>query len=99
MLLINKQMFLFNQVGSCWDGEETQSSQRTCVEKVIGKLELTPDLVFDSVYVFNQRSINELDTTVIRLYISKELPLILKKESSINGTPTESEQIIGLEKN
>jgi hypothetical protein len=98
MLLIGKQMFLFNQIGFCWDGQDTKAQQSTCVESVRRKLELSTELSFDSVYVFREKFIAEADTIVRRMYISKGLPLILKKESSKNGVPIESERVIALEK-
>ncbi|MFO7258525.1 MAG: Na/Pi symporter [Bacteroidota bacterium] len=98
VLLTGGRMHMFNRPGFCWDGEDEGYRYKTCVQDILSRLTLA-GMVFDSVYVYQQRYVESLPTgaTVVRYYISPHLPLILKSEAlDATGTVICSEQITSL---
>jgi len=99
ILFINKEMYLFNKVGFCWDEESTLGKYRTCIDEVLPSLKVNADLSFDSVYVYTQNFYNQTDSTFTRVYMSKEYPIILKKERLQKDRIIETEEITSFSKN
>lgn len=99
ILFINKEMYLFNKAGFCWDEEGTQGKYRTCIQEVLPSLKINSELMFDSVYVFTQQFYNQTDSAFTRVYMSKEYPVILKKERIKQGRIMEAEEIVSFSKN
>lgn len=99
ILFINKEMYLFNKAGFCWDEESTQGKSRTCIQEVLPSLKINGELSFDSVYVYIQQLYNQADSTVTRVYMSKDYPIILKKERLQNERIIETEEIISYSRN
>lgn len=81
ILFINKDMYMFNKPGFCWDGQNEKGKYQSCIEEIIGKFKLQT-MTFDSVYVYRNRSYDPgvNDSISHRYYISVNYPLILKKE-------------------
>ncbi|MFN3839131.1 MAG: Na/Pi symporter [Cyclobacteriaceae bacterium] len=96
LLMINKEMVLFNKPGYCWDGENKQGKYKCCIETVLPTLSIAPGLTFDSVYVFNRHYDQFSDSVVQRLYVSKEYPVILRSVSQTGNRITETEEIISI---
>ncbi len=94
LLMINKEVFLFNKPGDCWDGENRQGKYKCCIESILPLLEITPTLTFDSVYVFNRHYMDSSDSVVQKLYISRQYPVILRFTSQTGQRVTETEEII-----
>jgi sodium-dependent phosphate cotransporter len=99
ILFINKEMYLFNKVGFCWDGESTEGKYRTCIQEVLPSLPVHTGLRFDSVYVYSRQFYNDTDSTVTRVYMSKDFPIILKQERLQHGRVIEAEEIVSFSKN
>jgi solute carrier family 34 (sodium-dependent phosphate cotransporter) len=99
ILFINKEMYLFNKPGFCWDGEGTQGKYRMCIQEVLPSWSLRSDLQFDSVFVYTQRLYHDADSAVTRVYMSKAYPVILKQERELNGAVVESEEVVSFSKN
>ncbi len=98
ILFINNEMFLFNAPGFCWDGESTDKKYRMCIDKILPVLEFNSTLRFDSVYVYSQQFYNDPDSVHTQIYMSKAYPLILKRERSVRGRLTETEEITSFSK-
>src|SRR5688572_4372598 len=99
ILFINKEMYLFNKSGFCWDGESAAGKYRTCIQEVLPSLQINSNLSFDSVYVYTQKFYNDADSLITRVYMSKEFPIILKQEREQKGHIVEAEEIISFSKN
>ncbi|HEU5290191.1 MAG TPA: Na/Pi symporter [Cyclobacteriaceae bacterium] len=99
ILFINKEMYLFNKAGFCWDEEGTQGKYRTCIQEVLPSLQLNAALSFDSVYVYTQQFYNQTDSMITRVYMSKEYPVILKKERVQKERIIETEEVTSFSKN
>ncbi len=98
ILFINNEMFLFNAQGFCWDGTSGDKKYRMCIDKILPSFEVNPTLQFDSVYVYKQEFYNDPDSVITQIYMSKLYPLILKREHSVHGQLTETDEITGLVK-
>jgi sodium-dependent phosphate cotransporter len=99
ILFINKEMYLFNKAGFCWDEESTQGKSRTCIQEVLSTMKINADLSFDSVYVYTRQPYSRADSTTTRVYMSKYYPIILKKEHLQNERIIETEEIISYSRN
>lgn len=94
ILFLNDEMFMFNPPGFCWDGSSGNKKYRVCIEQVLPSMAFRP-LTFDSVYVYSQKFYNDPDSARANIYISKDYPLILKRELHVRGVLTETEEISG----
>ena len=99
ILFINKEMYLFNKAGFCWDGENTGGKYQMCIQEVLPSLEVNSDLKFDSVYVYRQQYYNQTDSAFKRVFISKYHPVILKQELGQKDNILETEEILTFSKN
>jgi solute carrier family 34 (sodium-dependent phosphate cotransporter) len=99
ILLINKEMYLFNKPGYCWDGENEKGKYKNCITTIEPTLTLSDEIHFDSVYVFTQRYYEKADSTITRFYISIHYPVILKQEHEIEGRVVEILQVTAFSKN
>jgi sodium-dependent phosphate cotransporter len=80
ILFINKEMFLFNKPGFCWDGENASGKYKICIDEILPTLELSPKLEFDSVYVYSRAYYNASDSSArTRFFITKSHPFIIKQ--------------------
>jgi sodium-dependent phosphate cotransporter len=98
ILFINKEMYMYNKPGFCWDGESAIGKYHMCVDKILPQLELSQTLKFDSVYVYTQR-FYQADSSLVRIYISGIYPIILKQEHEENGKLVATEAITSFSKN
>ncbi|MCK6618054.1 MAG: Na/Pi symporter [Cyclobacteriaceae bacterium] len=96
MLMINKEMFLFNKPGYCWDGENKLGKYECCVEAILPSFSTASNLTFDSVYVFNRQYYQAPDSAIQRLYISRDYPAILKYTSQTGNRITETEEVVSI---
>ena len=94
ILSINNEIYLFNPSGFCWDGEAGDKKYRMCIEQILPTQSFN-SLSFDSVYVYSQEFYNDPDSVFSRIYMSKLYPLILKRERSVRGQLSETEEITG----
>ena len=69
-----------------------------CIDKILPVLEFNSTLRFDSVYVYSQQFYNDPDSVHTQIYMSKAYPLILKRERSVRGRLTETEEITSFSK-
>jgi ribosome biogenesis GTPase A len=81
ILFINKEMYMFNQPGYCWDGQNSNGKYQSCIDDIIPHLSVRHG-TYDSVYVYNRKFYDPVlsDSISLRYYISVYYPLILKKE-------------------
>jgi hypothetical protein len=79
ILFINRDMYMFNNPGFCWDGQNEKGKLRSCIEEILPQLTVR-NLSFDSVYVYRKRFYSSNDSISYRYYISVNYPLILKQE-------------------
>lgn len=96
LLIINKEMLLFNQPGYCWDGENKEGKYKCCVEEILPSFSISPELTFDSVYVFARQFDQKPDSMVQRLYVSKKYPIVLKYIQQTGSRITISEEMTSL---
>lgn len=96
MLQINKEMFLFNKPGYCWDDENRKGKFNCCVEAITPALTLSSGLTFDSVYVFKRQYYQQADSVIQRFYISRDYPAILKFTSQAGHRIIETEEVTGI---
>jgi sodium-dependent phosphate cotransporter len=99
ILFINKEMYMYNRPGFCWDGETEDGKYHMCIQEIMKSLTLTPELKFDSVYVYTQQFYEDADSTLTRIYVSGVYPIILKQEKKKQGRMVEVEEIVGFTKN
>lgn len=98
-LFINKEMFLFGKPGSCWDSENGGIKYTICLQEILPTLQLTNQLVFDSVFVFTHQPGQSPVPAQKRIFISKHYPVILKQEREMDGQIVETESIVSFSKN
>jgi solute carrier family 34 (sodium-dependent phosphate cotransporter) len=101
ILIINNELFELNKPGFCRDGEDEHGKFRTCIIQILPKLTLNPSLLADSVYVFekNWYEPGQVDSTIMRHYISATLNLLVKKEKLNNrGDVLTQDQLVELKK-
>jgi ribosome biogenesis GTPase A len=81
VLFINKEMYMFNQPGYCWDGQNSNGKYQSCIDDIIPHLTVRRG-TYDSVYVYKRKfyDLALSDSISSRYYISVYYPLILKKE-------------------
>lgn len=99
ILFINKEMYLFNKPGFCWDGENTNGKYKTCIREVLPTLQVNPGLQFDSVYVYTQQYYNNADSLLTRIFVCRQYPIILKREREQKGQLVELDEIVSFSKN
>jgi sodium-dependent phosphate cotransporter len=95
LLIINKDMLLFNKPGYCWDGENKEGKYKCCVEKILPVYSISDALVFDSVYVFTRRYADMQDSLVHHFYVSKDYPVVLKYIQQAGNSVTLTEELTG----
>lgn len=93
ILFINNEIYWFNTPGFCWDGESGDKKYRMCIEKILSVFEINSTLRFDSVYVYSQNFYNDPDSVRTQIYLSKNHPLILKRERTVRGLLAETDEI------
>lgn len=81
ILFINKEMYMFNQPGYCWDGQNSNGKYQACIDAIIPHLKVRTS-TYDSVYVYRRNFYDPslTDSISSRYYISVHYPLVLKKE-------------------
>lgn len=99
ILFIDKEMYLFNKPGFCWDGESSEGKYHMCIREVIPSMLVKSDLRFDSVYVYTQQFYHAADSLTTRIYVSRRYPVILKQERVQNGRVVETDEILTFSKN
>ena len=82
ILFINKEMYMFNQPGYCWDGQNSNGKYQSCIDDIIPHLTVRHH-TYDSVYVYKRKFYDPVisDSISSRHYVSVYYPLILKKET------------------
>jgi len=101
ILIINNELFELNKPGFCRDSEDEHGKLKTCIIEILPVLTLSPSLSLDSVYVFekNWYQPGRVDSTIMRLYISTTLNLLVKKEKINNqGTILTQDELVELKK-
>lgn len=101
ILIINNELFELNKPGFCRDSEDEHGKLKTCIIQILPVLTLSPSLSLDSVYVFekNWYQPGRVDSTIMRLYISTTLNLLVKKEKINNqGTILTQDELVELKK-
>lgn len=77
-LFVGKRMFLFNQIGFCWDGEDEQGKFTSCIEKILPEFSESQTR-FDSVYVCDV-TYSIMDSITHRYYYSAPYKIMLRHE-------------------
>lgn len=101
ILIINNELFELNKPGFCRDSEDEHGKLKTCIIEILPVLTLSQSLSVDSVYVFekNWYQPDRVDSTIMRLYISTTLNLLVKKEKINNqGTILTQDELVELKK-
>lgn len=79
LLIIDHELYELNRSGFCRDGEDSRGKFTQCVSEIVPRFQLTADLGFDSVFVFERRY--ETDSLIrVRTFISRQRHLLLKQE-------------------
>lgn len=94
-LLINDQLWILGQPGTCWTGTDSLGNYSRCVEAFYPSWKLPSGIVFDSVYVIRQQNITGHDSLTLRLYISAIYPLVIQQERQRNSRIEYKEQVTG----
>ncbi|MCU0419005.1 MAG: Na/Pi symporter [Cyclobacteriaceae bacterium] len=80
LLVINNELFELNKPGFCRDGEDERGKYQMCIQGVTARLQLSPDLAVDSVYVFDKKWYASADSTSRLIYVSAQDNVLVKKE-------------------
>jgi len=79
LLIIDHELYELNRPGFCRDGEDARGKFTQCVSEILPRFQLSSEIVFDSVFVFERRY--EYDSLAsIRTYLSRQRHLLLKQE-------------------
>lgn len=100
LLIINNELFELNRTGFCRDAEDEHGKYRYCILEVLSSLTLKPDLIADSVFVFEKQwyQPERVDSARLKVYVSAALNLIVKKEKlNAQGITTEQELLVKLQ--
>lgn len=77
-LFVGKNMFLFNRVGFCWDGEDEKGKFTSCIKDILPSF-YESRIRFDSVFVCDQ-TYNTEDSVSHRYYLSAPYKILLRHE-------------------
>jgi sodium-dependent phosphate cotransporter len=82
LFLLNNELFELNKPGFCHDGEDQFGKFKICIDKILPSLSLSPELSFDSVFVFEKQWYQPelVDSITQKIYISANQNLLIKKE-------------------
>ncbi|MCW5909676.1 MAG: Na/Pi symporter [Cyclobacteriaceae bacterium] len=100
LLIINNDLFELNRAGFCRDAEDEHGKYRICILEVLPSLALSAELKADSVFVFEKQwyQPERADSARVRLYVSANLNLQVKKEKlAPDGRLLEQELLTGLQ--
>ncbi len=101
LLIINNELYELNKEGFCKDGEDDKGKFKLCIRQIIPRLQLNNDLFTDSVFVFEKSRYQseKNDSTAMRIYVSAQENLIVKKEYiDKNGNILSKEQLVLLKR-
>jgi sodium-dependent phosphate cotransporter len=99
LVLMNSELYEFNKPGFCRDGEEKNKKYQLCIREIIPHFEINPELVLDSVYVFEKHLYNDVDSTYTLIYLSGLQNVIARKEVlNKHGQPIAREDLIQIRK-
>lgn len=81
IIFFNKDFFILNDTGYCWDGENQLGKYKICIDQILENIEMSNSINFDSVYVFEQTFYDskELDSLKFQYYVSSKDELLLRK--------------------
>lgn len=79
LLVINNELFELNKPGFCRDGEDDRGKYQMCIQDITPRMQVNPELAFDSVYVFDKKWYAS-DSTSRLIYVSAQDNLLVKKE-------------------
>lgn len=92
-LFIGNEMVLFNRPGFCWDGERDHKKYRVCIEKILPHFTISHHR-FDSVFVYDLKHADTLDSTVHRYFYSAPYKIMLQHEITNNGDTIVLEKLV-----
>ena len=80
IIFFNRDFFILNDKGYCWDGESNLGKYKMCISDILPRLKLSKTVGFDSVYKFEQSFYNsqELDSIKFEYYVSPLENLLIK---------------------
>lgn len=94
VLFVKDNMYLFEEPGFCWDGEDDFGKYQCCVTSILPSLEVLPTLSMDSVYIYTVKYYGDTLHRTTHLYLNATIPVILKQEIRDSTGILESKRIV-----
>jgi sodium-dependent phosphate cotransporter len=96
LLIINNELFEMNSPGLCRDGEDRDGKFTMCITQVLRDYDITPDLAFDSVFVF-EKKYEDTSKQSVTCYISAADNLMVRRlRQDSQGRVVLREEISGI---
>lgn len=93
----NGQVYMFSKQDFCWDGEDQVGKYKVCVDSVISNYTLTTELSLLQLYRFRRTYYDE-SQKVSDIYISPEMPIIIKQIDYDSIGIIEMRRVLSVEK-
>ncbi len=98
IFFVNDQMYMFSKQGFCWDGEDKVGKYKVCVDSILTNYVLTPELTLPLLYHFKRTYYNDLQAKVSDVFISPDLPIIIKQSNYDSSGLIATKRILSIER-
>ncbi|NBP70089.1 MAG: hypothetical protein EBU52_15240 [Cytophagia bacterium] len=89
---------MFSKQGFCWDGEDQVGKYKVCVDSVLTNYPLSANISLPQLYHFKRTYYNDELRKGSDLYISPDLPIVIKQVNYDSTGLLETRKILTIEK-
>ncbi len=98
VFFINNQVYMFSKQGFCWDGEDQVGKYKVCVDSILTNYMLSATISLPQLYHFKRTYYNDELKKGSDLYISPDLPIVIKQANYDSTGLLETRKILTIEK-
>lgn len=98
VFFVNDQMYMFSKQGFCWDGEDRVGKYKVCVDSILNNYMLTPEMTLTQLYHFKRTYYNDSLQKTSDIFISPDLPIIIKESSYDSSGLIATKRILSIER-
>lgn len=98
VFFVNDQMYMFSKQGFCWDGEDKVGKYKVCVDSIITNYVITPEMTLTQLYHFKRTYYNDLQEKASDIFISPDLPIVIKQSSYDSSGLIATKRILSIER-
>lgn len=98
VFFVSDQMYMFSKQGFCWDGEDNLGKFKVCVDSILTDYRLTSDLTLPLLYHFKRIYYYDSLRKSSDIFISPNLPIIIKQSNYDSSGLVETRRILSIEK-